>query len=233
VTLSKPSAQLPAHAPETVRRGRPPRIWRAKIIAEAQQLPMAELTMQRLADRLGVRRAAVHRHFSSREDLLAAVGEHVVASFQPKPIDAAHWRSWLKKAFVQLIVFLRDNPSVLALRSWDQSIWAILPFAEAAAETLVKAGFTEEEALHLWRMVVHYAYSAASSIEASPSGRSRYETVETFSATGKFPHLAAVLPRMGRKDPLHSFARSLEWLLSAIAEPGSGNPRTARRNKRR
>ncbi len=59
--------------------------------------------MQRLADRLDVRRAAVHRHFSSREALIAAVGEHVVASFQPQPIDAAHWRAWLKDAFEQLI----------------------------------------------------------------------------------------------------------------------------------
>ena len=162
------------------RRGRPPRIWRAQILEEAQKLPMAELTMQRLADRLGVRRAAVHRHFSSREVLIAAVGEHVVAAFQPKPIDAEHWRSWLKEAFVQLIRFMRANPVVLAMRSWDQTIWAILPFAEAAAETLVKAGFTEEEALHLWRMVVHYAYSAACSIEASPSG-------PVIDASGLFP----------------------------------------------
>jgi TetR/AcrR family tetracycline transcriptional repressor len=227
--LSKPSAQPVSKAPGKSRRGRPPRIWRAQIVAEAQKLPMAELTMQRLADRLGVRRAAIHRHFASREALLAAVGEQVAASFQPKPIDAAHWRSWLKQAFEQLIAFLRENPSVLALRSWDRSVWAILPFAEAAAETLVKAGFTEEEALHLWRMVVHYAYSAAWSIEASPSGSSRYQTAEAFSATGRFPHLAAVLPRMGREDPAQSFARSLEWLLSALAEPGAARSRAGKR----
>lgn len=223
------SKQSATNAPENVRRGRPPRIWRARILAEAQKLSMAELTMQRLADRLGVRRAAVHRHFSSREALIAAIGEQAVASFQPKPIDAAHWRAWLKEAFVQMIAFMRQNPFVLALRSWDQSIWAILPFAEAAAETLVRAGFSEEEAMHLWRMTVHYAYSAACSIEASPSGSSRYRTVETFSATGKFPHLAAVLPRLGREDPVRSFARSLEWLLSELAEPRTRKSRTARR----
>jgi TetR/AcrR family tetracycline transcriptional repressor len=212
---------LPKHLATNVgvRRGRPPRIWRAQILAEAQKLPMAELTMQRLADRLGVRRAAVHRHFSSREALIAAVGEQALASFQPKPIDAAHWRAWLKEAFVQLIDFMRQNPFVLALRSWDQSVWAILPFAEAAAETLVKAGFSEEEALHLWRMTFHYAFSAACSIQASPSGSDRYKTAAKFSATGKFPHLAAVLPRVGRGDPAQSFAHSLEWLLSELPEP--------------
>ena len=185
--------------------------------------------MQRLADRLGVRRAALHRHFSSRDALIAAIGEQVVASFQPKPIDAAHWRAWLKEAFVQMIAFMRENPYVLALRSWDQTVRAILPFAEAAAETLVSAGFSEEEALHLWRMVVHYAYSAACSIEASPSGSGRYRTAETFSATGNFPHLAAVLPRIGREDPVRSFARSLEWLLSELAEPRTRKSRKARR----
>ncbi|MDP9141845.1 MAG: TetR/AcrR family transcriptional regulator [Pseudomonadota bacterium] len=213
--MPKPPA---THAPEKIRRGRPPRITRALILAEAQKLPMADLTMQRLADQLDVRRAAVHRHFASREALITAVGEHVVASFQPQPIDAAHWRAWLKDAFEQLIAFMRKNPFVLALRSWDQSASAILPFAEAAAETLVKAGFSEEEAMHLWRMVVHYAYSAACSIQASPGGKSRYKAAEKFSATGKFPHLAAVLPKLG-EDPAQSFARSLEWLLSQLAEP--------------
>lgn len=215
-------------APVDVRRGRPPRIWRARILEEAQKLPMDELTMQRLADRLGVRRAAVHRHFPSRDALIAAVGEHIVASFQPQPIDSAHWRAWLKDAFEQLIAFMRKDPFVLALRSWDQTAWAILPFAEAAAETLVKAGFSEEEAMHLWRMVVHYAYSAACSIQASPAGESRLRTAEKFSATGKFPHLAAVLPKMG-EDPALSFSRSLEWLLSELAEPRKRKSRTVRR----
>lgn len=218
--------KAPENAPRS--RGRPPRISRTSILAEAQKLPMADLTMQRLADRLGVRRAAVHRHFPSREALIAAVGENVVASFQPKPIDAAHWRAWLKDAFEQLIAFMRENPFVLAMRSWDQSAWAILPFAEAAAETLVKAGFSEEEAMHLWRMVVHYAYSAACSIQASPAARSRYRAAEKFSATGKFPHLAAVLPRLG-EDPAPSFARSLEWLLSELADPRSRKTRASKR----
>jgi len=212
----------------TARRGRPPRITRALILAEAQKLPMAELTMQRLADRLDVRRAAVHRHFSSRESLIAAVGEQVVASFQPQPIDSEHWRAWLKDAFLQLIEFMRRNPFVLALRSWDQTTWAILPFAEAAAETLVKAGFSEEEAMHLWRMVVHYAYSAACSIQANPAGKSRLRTAEKLSATGKFPHLAAVLPKIG-EDPALSFARSLDWVLSQVAEPQIKKSRTAKR----
>ncbi|HVT35246.1 MAG TPA: TetR/AcrR family transcriptional regulator C-terminal domain-containing protein [Nevskiaceae bacterium] len=189
---------------------------------------MGELTMQRLAERLDVRRAAVHRHFSSREVLIAAVGEQAVASFQPQPIDAEHWRAWLKDAFLQLIGFMRRNPFVLALRSWDQTAWAILPFVEAAAETLVKAGFSEEQALHLWRMVFHYAYSAACSIQASPSSRHRYRAAERFSASGKFPHLAAVLPKLN-EDPALSFARSLEWLLSGLPEPRATRTRKGRR----
>ncbi len=200
------------NTPESVRRrrGRPPGISRVLILSEAQKLPMAELTMQRLADRLDVRRAAIHRYFASRKALIAAVGEQVVASFQPQPIDASSWRTWLKKAFGQLILFMRNNPSVLALHSWDQSARAILPFVEVAAETLVKAGFSKEEAMHLWRMVVHYAYSAACSIQANPAGGSRYRAGERFSATGRFPHLAAVLPTLG-EDPAPSFARSLGW----------------------
>jgi TetR/AcrR family tetracycline transcriptional repressor len=228
--LSKPPAP---NAPGPIRRGRPPRITRALILAEAQKLPMGELTMQRLADRLAVGRAAVHRHFSSRASLIAAIGEQAVASFQPQPIDSEHWRAWLKDAFLQLIDFMRRNPFVLALRSWDQTAWAILPFAEAAAETLVKAGFSEEEALHLWRMVFHYAYSGACSIQASPSGRYRYKAAEKFSASGRFPHLAAVLPKLN-EDPALSFARSLEWLLSELQDPVKiGSRTTTSRSRRR
>ena len=163
---------LATNAPESVRRkrGRPPRISRALILSEAQKLPMAELTMQRLADRLEVRRAAIHRHFASREALIAAVGEQVVASFQPQPIDAPNWRTWLKEAFAQLILFMRNNPSVLALRSWDQTAWAILPFVEAAAETLVKAGW-------------HLAYVSAPDLFGSPKALKLWEKFYTAMVT--------------------------------------------------
>ncbi|MFI9776792.1 TetR/AcrR family transcriptional regulator C-terminal domain-containing protein [Streptomyces sp. NPDC051956] len=56
--------------PGARRRGRPPRIDQDRIVAAARLVPPESLTMQAVADQLGVHRKALHYHVRDREGLL-------------------------------------------------------------------------------------------------------------------------------------------------------------------
>jgi AcrR family transcriptional regulator len=58
-------------------RGRPRRIGRAEIVAAARACAPAEVTMQAVADRLGVDRKAIHYHVRDRDRLLELVAADV------------------------------------------------------------------------------------------------------------------------------------------------------------
>src|ERR1043165_669757 len=81
-----------------VRRGRPARINREQIVAAALGVPPAALTMQAVADVLGVDRKSVKYHIGDRETLLALMASAVFeAEFDrvPPPVDG-DWRDVLR-----------------------------------------------------------------------------------------------------------------------------------------
>lgn len=79
------------------RRGRPPRVSRDSIIDAARALPADELSMQAVADRLGVDRSTINYHFTDRADLFATVASVALserlADYAPPNDD--DWREWV------------------------------------------------------------------------------------------------------------------------------------------
>src|ERR1700721_4290418 len=74
--------------------GRPPRIDRAQVLAEALAMADAHgleaLTMAGLADRLGVTPMALYRHVANKADLLDGVVESILLEV-PLPDPADEW----------------------------------------------------------------------------------------------------------------------------------------------
>ena len=70
--------------------GRPARIARAQVLAEALGLADEEgleaLTMAALAERLGVTPMALYRHVANKADLLDGVVEVLLTEFPPRPL---------------------------------------------------------------------------------------------------------------------------------------------------
>ncbi|WP_394525453.1 TetR/AcrR family transcriptional regulator [Paenarthrobacter nicotinovorans] len=137
-------------------RGRPPRISRAKVVEAARKLDPTRLTMQAVADELGVDRKTVHYHVSDREELLQLVAQDAFgAALARAELDEfAGWRE-ATRAFCTIV---RD--ASLAAQQFGTHVqldgggasWAALGPAETALRSLLAAGFDEGAAAQILRM---------------------------------------------------------------------------------
>ncbi|MBO0681090.1 TetR/AcrR family transcriptional regulator C-terminal domain-containing protein [Mycolicibacterium sp. S2-37] len=145
-------------------RGRPPRISRDQIVAAARRTEGRELTMQSVADALGVSRKALHYYVGNRQGLLTLV---VLDRFESElrrvelPTDG-DWRTVLRayaRAFrdgmlqVGIAVDLTPFSGVGAA--------AVLDLAERVLDALLTAGFAVDDARRGVTAVADIAQSAA------------------------------------------------------------------------
>jgi TetR/AcrR family transcriptional regulator, tetracycline repressor protein len=185
------------------RRGRPPRIDRNQVISAALSVVPGPVTMQAVADALGVDRKAVSYHVGDRETLLALMASTVFTSefARVPPPTNGDWRdalAWyahtIRRALTQLGIHdvfpLEGAIGVAALEQ-----------AEFVLGSLVKAGFDVEQAGRAANTVVELAISAARDtlLRAGQSNHPQYE--EAIGAMGStegadFPVLTQVVVAM-------------------------------------
>jgi AcrR family transcriptional regulator len=146
------------------RRGRPRRVDRERILEAAKALDPARLTMQALAEEMGVDRKTLHYHVDNRASLM-----RMVAADAFRDALAAHdfkpERDW-RKAIRSFAHITRD--AVIAAGAWasyvgfatEEDLEAVRP-AEAAAEALVDAGLSEADAGGVVAMLAVLAFSSA------------------------------------------------------------------------
>lgn len=179
---------------------------------------LASFSMRALAIRLGVSPMAVYNHFSNRQELLAAVLDHVMEA--AKPSSRAH--SW-RRRLVELASTMRQvqlaHPGAAELaRSADFVTPAALSLIEFALEALTDAGLDAGEARSAWI-----------SLNSLVNGHVGYETAQHFSDSEavldagafaeEFPHLQAALS-LGPVDYETDFEVALARFLNAlVAKP--------------
>lgn len=150
-------------SPVARRRGRPARIDRDRIIAAALGMDPSQVTMQSVADRLGVDRSAVHYHVKSKGELQALVAEAALnaAIRVPELPDGADWRDVLA-AFAETM-----RRAGLAEAEYTPHLKGHLWFperglrlTERVLDALVAAGLTAEEAAQVFVLLVRVVVSA-------------------------------------------------------------------------
>lgn len=78
------------------KRGRPARLSREAIATAALDMDIAQLSMNAVAERLGVAKSSLYGWVSSREDLLGIMSDVVIDRCLPrKGPDGGDWREWL------------------------------------------------------------------------------------------------------------------------------------------
>jgi AcrR family transcriptional regulator len=146
------------------RRGRPPRIGRAQIVAVASTFDAEVLTMQAVADELGVDRKAINYHVSSREDLLELVAADLFRSNIERVVVSADadWRDTVR-AFA---LGMRD--AVVAAGSFAPyfklpagTVLGALEPVERVLDSLVRAGFDELVAARALEFIVSVVITIA------------------------------------------------------------------------
>ena len=138
-TAAEPTAAEPTAARK---RGRPARITRQLIVEAARSLDREGLTLQAVADRLGVDRKALSYHVAGRQQLIdlvatQTIGEELQGLELPEAWDAAI-RSW---AEATRRAMLREGSMALVIDHLPGA--GILTSIDALLQRLLNAGFDE------------------------------------------------------------------------------------------
>ncbi|MFD0522626.1 TetR/AcrR family transcriptional regulator C-terminal domain-containing protein [Paractinoplanes durhamensis] len=150
--------------PDTHRRGRPPRIDRARIVAAARDMDPATLTMQAVAERLGVDRKALNYHVTGRDNLLELVARETLSASLESftlPLDAP-WPDMLR-AFAR-----QTRASMIKVGAHFDYVrfplgagLAALAPVELLLRALLDAGFGEEQAGRVLGLLGELTYASA------------------------------------------------------------------------
>ncbi|HET8993988.1 MULTISPECIES: TetR/AcrR family transcriptional regulator C-terminal domain-containing protein [unclassified Rhodococcus (in: high G+C Gram-positive bacteria)] len=207
------------------RRGRPSKISRDRIVSAARSLAPDTLTMQAVADELGVDRKALNYYVSDRQGLLELVALDVFES-AIRGVDTPESQDWrqvlrscaraMKEALTAagvLIVYIRFD---------GMTDLGALATVERIMERLVRAGFDAEEAgrvITLLAVIAHAAARediAAASGAADPQVDNVVRTVEAGS-TGDLPLLHRfALSREAQSRAVEQFEFELDLIVDGL-----------------
>jgi AcrR family transcriptional regulator len=128
--------------------GRPRLLTKAKVIEAAAMMPPAELTMTRLAERLGVSVGTLYQYVADRDELVRLViGERMRAL--PLPEDTGqHWSQYLREYVAILTAMLSADPKeMVQVLGIESTLEPELRLTEAFYAALVRRGFALEDAV--------------------------------------------------------------------------------------
>ena len=137
-----------------------PRLSRDAILDRALGVADAEgvgaVSVRRLARELGVTPMALYWHFESKEALLHALGDRLLAGMDLTRDARRPWAEQLRALIVSLTAVLRAHPSAAVLIGSlpDTASEHALRVIEIALDLLRSAGFSPEEAAHVTRQIV-------------------------------------------------------------------------------
>jgi AcrR family transcriptional regulator len=212
-------------APHPRQRGRPRQITRERIVAAARTLAPEALTMQAVAEVLGVDPKALNYHVGHRDglrELVAVDAFEVELSRVALPTDG-DWRDVLRS----YAGALRDATVTLGVlatyfRLPATGLGALEP-VERVLQELVAAGFSVDDAGHVLRMITEVGHAAGR--EAVFLSRSRVHphvsevaTALSSAAADAFPVLRQVVAaRDADGGDGHQLEYSLDVIIAGLA----------------
>jgi AcrR family transcriptional regulator len=138
---------------------------RSDVLAHAVSLldthGLSALTMRRLGAELDVQPSAIYHHFASKQDLLAAVADEILAR-GARPRTAVEWPDRLREVCSELraaMLACTDGADVVAT-VWAFGLGAAAPAAELE-KVLAEAGAPAELVVVASRTRVHYVFGHA------------------------------------------------------------------------
>ncbi|MEV8376760.1 TetR/AcrR family transcriptional regulator [Kribbella sp. NPDC056861] len=125
----------------------------ALAIADAEGLEA--LTIRRLAQAHDVTPMALYRHFSDKDDLLAAVGDRILADIDlPAPTEEP-WETQLRAVLTAFTEALRPHPKTAGLTLFRILVSPPgLAMAERTMELLTQGGFSTDNAAEVGRQSI-------------------------------------------------------------------------------
>jgi AcrR family transcriptional regulator len=214
---------VPDRSGRVPRRGRPPRIDRAAIAQAAGEIPLSDLSLRSVADRLGVSVPGLYHYVQGRDELFALAAEQSVRRL-PLPVDRdQHWAVWLYEWAAYVRSAFVSDPGLL--RQYVDGAIGVEVMAgniDAALALCVRQGFSASEALAAYDLVSECALGAAVSQiredQAREEGRPFHRELRRILARGDsaLPHLRMLLGEE-EFEPSARFHAQVTTVLTGIA----------------
>ena len=129
--------------------GRPPKISRREVLDAATEVG-DEVTMQAVADRLHVSRAALYHYVSGTDELRRLVARTTVGPLEMPDPEPTEWRSWILE-FARTLrrwrIRHREEGPYLYFSAEVLSGRSFLDIGQRGLSILTAAGFTEKQAI--------------------------------------------------------------------------------------
>ena len=195
---------------------------------------LASLTMRRLGSELGLQASAIYHHFPSKQALLAAVADEVLARGR-RPRAAGAWDDLLVEACYEL----RD--AMLAYRDGADLVATVYAFglgaqgpADELEEILPRAGFTESlvgvGARTLLHFVFGHTFEEQTALQAESAGAIEGSGIDR---VGDFDlGLGLVLDGLGAHAPTRRRGQGLRSTSAPCSSASSTAPARSSRVRR-
>lgn len=177
------------------------------------------LTTRRLAERLGVQQPALYWHFRSKQALIAALAEAMMAENHDHalPQPGEDWRAFLTanaRSFRRSLLAYRDGARIHAgTRPSASQMTAV----EAQMTLLHEAGFAPADAASSLLLVSHFVVGSVleqqTAEEAADDG-----TGTKPAAMPDAPLLAAAMAELDRAGPDATFEQGLATIVAGLAQ---------------
>ncbi|MCX4821419.1 TetR/AcrR family transcriptional regulator [Streptomyces sp. NBC_01142] len=214
--------------PSTPARGRPARLDPAATVETALDLldeaGLDALTMRRLADAMGVQAGALYRYFATKQDLLTAMAERILAeALAPEGSTDGDWDSRLPalaRGMRAALLARRDGARVFA--GTHSTGTHTLTFADTVIGVLRDAGFDDDAAARTLLTVTSFTVghtleeqAALGHHNGAPADANRLR--EAVADEG-YPHLTATLPLLTGSDFAAHFEFGLRLLVQGLRD---------------
>ncbi|EZP74190.1 Regulatory protein TetR [Sphingomonas paucimobilis] len=207
-----------AGEPKTPRRpGRPRSLEIDQIIDAALDLGLESLTMGRVADRLGVVKAALYNYVATREELVMLAAARA-AGMHPFPEDEGQsWKDYaLDHARALFELLTGDAQLLISYMTGGMGQLASADRTEAWLRAMTKRGFTADEAIRLLQSIGYLVVgAAASALHAKAAATPEDEARAILRKRGahELPLLRAALESASERSAPGNWERALMIIL--------------------
>lgn len=195
-------------------------LTRARVLAAAVALVDREgleaLSMRRLGEALGVEAMALYRHVASKDALLDAVYEAVLAGVAVPPATG-RWAEDLRAAALAYRAALRAHPHALPLFATRPAVTpGALAHLEGLLAVLAAGGFDDAASVRALQVLVTYVVGHTLFTYGAPAGGGAGEPRYEALPPAAFPHVARVARVIRERDVEAEFAFGLDALLRGL-----------------
>jgi len=173
------------------------------------------LTMRRIASELGAGVMSLYVYFRSKEDVIDALADAVLA---PIPLDTgseADWREQIKELMRKIHQTLLAHPGINEIVVAESVPGQALDGTrEHALEILHYAGFTTPDALEALGSI--YGYVVGFSLLAARDRRHDSGQRPHPIDSAQFPRLASAFPHYDRRTSMNAFEQGLKHLVHGL-----------------